>query len=368
MKLLSVLLVSFFALTASAQDINVEISGNIFNTEGDSIYISQFFGTYYEDLAGAKMKKDGTFKLKTSLPRADYYVLRFDKAHLNLILRDSANIKVYGDGKNISQFANILGSDESARMNEFLRVESNWKTKVDSANTALKENPSIQGQLNQYMQAEQQKYFQSVQTFIKTNPNSPALLPVLGSIDVNTDFGSYESIVKQLVAGFGSSPTIQNLYNSYEETKKQMYANDPLAPGKAAPDFTEALPSGEMMSLSSLKGKVVLLDFWASWCGPCRRENPNVVALYKKYKDDGFTVMSVSLDKSKEAWLAAIEKDGLIWPNHVSDLAHWACKAAKLYGVSGIPFTVLIDREGNIVQTKLRGPQLEAELARIFGH
>lgn len=122
------------------------------------------------------------------------------------------------------------------------------------------------------------------------------------------------------------------------------------------------------MKLSDLKGKVVLLDFWASWCGPCRRENPSVVKLYEQYKDDGFTVMSVSLDKDKNRWLQAIEQDGLVWPNHVSDLNYWSSKAAKLYGVGSIPFTVLIDQEGNIVKTKLRGPALEQELQRIFGH
>ena len=122
------------------------------------------------------------------------------------------------------------------------------------------------------------------------------------------------------------------------------------------------------MKLSDLRGKVVLLDFWASWCGPCRRENPAVVALYEKYKDEGFTVMSVSLDKSRDSWIAAIEKDGLSWPNHVSDLQFWSSRVPKMYNVRGIPFTVLIDAEGNIIKTKLRAHQLELELKRIFGH
>ena len=135
-----------------------------------------------------------------------------------------------------------------------------------------------------------------------------------------------------------------------------------------APDFEEAMLDGKLMKLSDLKGKVVLLDFWASWCGPCRRENPNVVNLYKKYNKDGFTVLSVSLDKSKSSWEAAIEKDNLIWPYHVSDLQQWNSKVAKQYVVHGIPFTVLIDQEGKIIKTKLRGTELENELKRLFGH
>jgi thiol-disulfide isomerase/thioredoxin len=110
-----------------------------------------------------------------------------------------------------------------------------------------------------------------------------------------------------------------------------------------------------------------LIDFWASWCGPCRKENPNVVKLYERYKNAGFTVLSVSLDDNKANWLAAIEKDKLTWPYHVSDLKKWGNEAAKAYQVSGIPFTVLVDKEGNIVDTKLRGVELERALHTIFG-
>ena len=112
----------------------------------------------------------------------------------------------------------------------------------------------------------------------------------------------------------------------------------------------------------------MLIDFWASWCGPCRKENPNVVKTYNKYKDDGFTILSISLDTDQQKWLGAIQADGLIWPNHVSDLGGWNSKVSRQYNVSSIPFTMLIDAEGNIVQTNLRGPALENKLAEIFGH
>ena len=136
--------------------------------------------------------------------------------------------------------------------------------------------------------------------------------------------------------------------------------------GGEAPDFTMNTPDGVPMKLSDHRGKVLLVDFWASWCGPCRRENPNVVAAYKKYHDKGFDVLGVSLDKDKERWVQAIEKDGLLW-HHVSDLKSWQNEAAKLYGVSSIPATVLLDAEGRIIARNLRGPQLEAKLMEIFG-
>jgi thiol-disulfide isomerase/thioredoxin len=128
--------------------------------------------------------------------------------------------------------------------------------------------------------------------------------------------------------------------------------------GERAKDLAFTSPDGKTISLSSLKGKIVLLDFWASWCGPCRRENPNVVALYKKYKDvkfksgaKGFTVFNVSLDNNKDAWIKAIQQDGLVWPNHVSDLGGWQSRAAQTYSINQIPAPFLIDHNGIIIKT-----------------
>ncbi|MCB9338610.1 MAG: TlpA family protein disulfide reductase [Lewinellaceae bacterium] len=136
--------------------------------------------------------------------------------------------------------------------------------------------------------------------------------------------------------------------------------------GGEAPDFTMNNVDDQPVKLSDFRGKVMLVDFWASWCGPCRRENPNVLKAYSKYHDKGFDVLGVSLDKTKESWLGAIEKDGLVW-NHVSDLKGWQNEAAQLYGVSSIPHTVLVDREGKIIARNLRGEALDAKLAEIFG-
>ncbi|MFT4522352.1 MAG: peroxiredoxin [Bacteroidia bacterium] len=139
----------------------------------------------------------------------------------------------------------------------------------------------------------------------------------------------------------------------------------PLSVGGLAPEIALKSPDGEVITLSSLRGKVVLIDFWASWCGPCRKENPNVVRMYKKYHDQGFEVYSVSLDNSKDKWMNAIQQDGLTW-THVSDLKGWQSSAAQLYKVSGIPKTFLLDTEGRILATDLRGSDLEARLAQLF--
>lgn len=195
--------------------------------------------------------------------------------------------------------------------------------------------------------------------------NSPQHMPALLAIAFsyigreNSTFHKYGSLYAAQYSG--REPMVDAFL-----AKQLPAAQEPLMIGSLAPDFAELTPEGKTLKLSDMRGKVVLIDFWASWCGPCRRENPNVVKVYQQYKDKGFDILSVSLDQDRTRWLDAIKADNMTW-QHVSDLKGWQAAAGKLYGVSGIPFTVLVDKQGRIIGKNLRGAALEQELAKIFG-
>ncbi|MES2134470.1 MAG: TlpA disulfide reductase family protein, partial [Bacteroidota bacterium] len=175
----------------------------------------------------------------------------------------------------------------------------------------------------------------------------------------------YKALDKGLEQKYPGNTDIKSFHAMVQQTQMMVARTEAIKIGNDAPEIMLPMPNDKELALSSLKGKVVLIDFWASWCGPCRKEMPNVKRIYEKYKSKGFEIYGVSLDKDRDAWLEAISKDNQTWPQ-VSDLKFWQSEAAQTYAVQSIPFTVLVSKEGKILATGLRGAELETKLAEIL--
>ncbi|HVV54926.1 MAG TPA: TlpA disulfide reductase family protein [Mucilaginibacter sp.] len=236
------------------------------------------------------------------------------------------------------------------------------EAKQNAATPEQKKSDAFQHEINKEEKAIEDEEAGVDKKFIQDNPDSYISLNALETYAYSADYADIAPLYN------GLSDRIKQTENGkkFAERLPKMKA---VALGQEAPLFTEADTAGKMVSLESFRGKYVLVDFWASWCGPCRAENPNVVRAFNKYKDKNFTILSVSLDRpnGKQRWLDAIHKDGLTW-THVSDLQFWKSKVADMYGVRAIPANFLLDPNGKIIAKNLRGDDLEDKLADIFSH
>ncbi len=238
MKITLFLISSLIALSSFAQ-INVNITGNIFNSGTDSVYLVQNVNGKTVTHISAPMQKDGNFTLKGSVPAPDYYSVVVKKYPIHIILKPNSEFQIYGDGSNLDQFLNIVNSTESHNMHKFIREQDAWAGRIALAQQELKNetDPAKKDEINKTMRLQGERFQNNQTNFIRSNTNSPALYPALNSIDVKSDFATYESIVTQLDRAFGGSPTIKKLVKQFNAYKQQVQANDRFAPGKPAPDF-----------------------------------------------------------------------------------------------------------------------------------
>ncbi|GAB1447311.1 MAG: AhpC/TSA family protein [Bacteroidia bacterium] len=342
------------------------IRGKVKNNRGNQVMaLQELTSSGLIMLDTGFVRNDGTFELSGTLKEKTFCVIRSNAGDLVLVVDTNARIDLEFEIDSIQNYT-VKGSKENDELktlytinNSFLSAYNQLSLKYAQYNEELPPL-AIQNKIRVEYDSIRQQNLKAVKDYVSGLRHSIVPYFATSFLMPEADFAFFDLIDKQCFKEFSQSKYALQLHQKVEELRK-------TADGSVAPDIVMNDPFGNKISLSSLRGKVVLVDFWASWCKPCRDANPEVVRIYNKYKNSGFDVLGVSLDDNRESWLAAINKDKLLW-NHASDLMKWNSPVVKLYSIESIPYTVLVDKEGKIIATRLRGSALEAKLKEIFGY
>ncbi len=360
-------------LASCGQDKNngaFELKGTLTDTKGETIYLEKLASPKPVVVDSTVPDEQGNFEFKNYQPHIGFYRIKSSQQNFAMLVLDSSDkVKVTGSLKDLGNTYKVEGSPESLLFIEYNELAKKRDMHLDSltkAFQAIMENHKMDSVMMDSVSKTFEEPYNNIMKFhnnqiaekIGKNTDKYASLMAIQTLEPD----KYTDLYKALDAGLSKKYSGDRNVIMFHEMISKMLAT---GVGQPAPEIVLPSPENKEIALSSLRGKVVLIDFWASWCGPCRREMPNVVKAYAKFKNKGFEIYGVSLDKERGRWLEAIKNDGMTWPQ-VSDLQYWNSAVVPLYSIEGIPYTVLIDREGKIIAKNLRGAALEEKLAQVL--
>jgi peroxiredoxin len=353
-----------------AISLSIEGAGN------QMAYFDKFLNGRPYHVDSVRLNGDGKGVIKAPYLPLDFYRIAVGNEQLVVVLDSAESLTVEAQGGFLATPKRLEGSAHTAALRQFQEEVQGYDAKVAGLKAALSQDPGNLANLDE-LNATNTAHYERCKQLARAHKASPVAISVLGRMNLIEEIELFKEVREALRATAPQSGFFQSfreqvdryeqelIMQKAQEEEMQRLAN--LLPiGSVAPEIQQATPEGGTFALSQLRGKVVLIDFWASWCRPCRIENPNVKRVYERFRSKGFEILGVSLDRDHESWVKAIKDDGLPW-KHVSDLQFWSNAAAQEYGVTGIPYTVLVDREGRILEKGLRAHDLEGKLAQLLG-
>jgi thiol-disulfide isomerase/thioredoxin len=386
MKKNFILLYLIITLLAGCKSKSFQISGKIDNPDkGTYLFFDELKSSSLKTIDSVKLDSDGRFSFKEDIDFPKFYIVRLsetnfltmliepgEKIDLNVNV-DSLNIPISISGSKGTQ----LMTDYNIKLKETIgklgKLNDIYAQFVDSP-----ELPNVIEKLDSTAQVIIKEMNIYTKKYIDDNLTSMVSLvalyqqiaPGVYILNAVEDLNYYSKVDSSLTALYPKSETVKALHEQVKElianTTEDLILDNTVGVGALAPEIILPSPVGDTIKLSSKRGNIVLLDFWAAWCSPCRLENPNLVAAYNKYHSKGFEIFQVSLDKTKEDWIKGIKDDNLGRWIHVSDIKYWNSIVVPLYKIEGIPYNFLLDKDGRIIATNLRGNDLQKKLAELF--